>query len=297
MSVIYNRSQLGLFTNGDFETGTNKNFSFSQAYSGDSYRGRYSLLMEQNNQQVQGDEYVSVDTSKYYRMTVQSKTISRSSPNNYLGYGHLGFATYDKDFNFIDLRNCGDIGNTTLTRACNPGDQYIYIASNSGWAPVTDLFYYRNILFYPPSHPLYSDPWKYTRIGFGQYEIYYSEIVDISGNGTEYRLRLSSDGTNTISMPNIGYSLPVGTPISRGVAGGTYNYVFVPEVPETWTLYDSGWFTGENRNSSLPFRYGTKYIKFMTLANYARAETTSAKYLFDDILLFQSPVIKNIPSL
>ena len=116
----------------------------------------------------------------------------------------------------------------------------------------------------------------------------------MSGNGTEYRLRLSSDGTADMTMPDIGYSLPIGTPIARGAAGGSYNYVWVPDIPESWTLYDSGWFTGENRNSSLPFRYSTKYIKYMNLANYARAETVSAKYLLDDIFLFQSPAAKAI---
>lgn len=292
MAVVYGKPNIGLFTNGNFETGTNTNFSFSSVYNGDSYSGNYSLLMQQNNQQVVGDEFVAVDTSKYYRMTVRAKTIARSSPSNYLGYGHLGFATYDQFYNFIDLRNCGDVGNTTLTRACNPGDQYIYIASNSGWAAVTELYYFRNVLFFPATHPLYSTPWKYTRIGFGNPTLYYNEIVDISGNGTEYRLQLSSDGTATTTMPNIGYSLPIGTPIARGVAGGSYNYVWVPEFPEQWTLYDSGWFTGESRNSSVPFRYGTKYIKFMTLANYARSETISSKYLFDDIFLFKSPIAK-----
>jgi len=293
MGVVYGKSKRGLFTNGDFETGTNANFTFSPIYSADSYSGKYSLLMQQNNQHVLGGEFISVNTSKYYRMTVRAKTISRSSPNNYLGYGHLGFATYDQFYNFVDLRNCGGVGNTTLTRACNPGDQYIYIASNSGWDPVTVLYYFRNVLFYPATHPLYSTAWQYTRIGFGDYTLYYNEIVDISGNGTEYRLKLSSDGAADTTMPNIGHSLPIGTPVARGVAGGTFNYIWVPEIPETWTLYDSGWFTGENRNSSLPFRYGTKFIKYMNLGNYARSEATSAKYLIDDVMLYTSPVNTN----
>jgi len=294
VGVTYGRSKFSLFDNGDFESGTNSNFTFSHIYTADAYRGAYSLLMQQNNQQVEGGQFISVDTNQHYRMTLRAKTIARSSPNNYLGYGHLGFICYDQSFNFIDLRNCGDVGNTTLTRACNPGDSYIYIASNSGWTTADDLFYFRNVLFYPPTHPLYSAPWKYTRIGFGDFNIYYNEIVDVSGNGTEYRLRLSSDGTVNMTMPDIGYSLPIGTPIARGVAGGSYNYIWVPDIPESWTLYDSGWFTGENRNSSLPFRYSTKYIKYMNLGNYARSETTSAKYLLDDIFLFQSPAAKAI---
>lgn len=288
MSINYGKIKPGLFSNGDFETGTNANFTFSPVYSNDSYRGNYSLLMELNNNHVIGDEFVEVDTSKYYRMTVRAKTIARSSPNNYLGYGHLGFSTYDQFYNFIDLRNCGGIGNTTLTRVCNTGDQYIYIATSSGWDATSILYYYRNILFFPPTHPFYSSAWKYTRVGYGDYTLYYNEIVDISGNGTEFRLQLSSDGTNTTTMPNIGYALPIGTPISRGVAGGTYNYIWVPEYPENWTLYDSGWFTGEGLTSGLPFRYGTKYIKYLNLANYARSETISAKYLVDNIMLYKS---------
>lgn len=294
MAVTYNRQSFGMFKNGDFEDGTNSNFTFGTLYSSDAYRGMYSLLMSLDNQSVQGSEFVAVDTSKYYRMSFRSKTISRSVPNNYLGYGYFGFAAYDESKNLIDLRNCGGLGNTTLTRQCNPGDQYIYIASNAGWTSATDTFYFRNVLFYPASHPKYSAAWKYTRIGFGDYNIYYNEIVDISGNGTEYRLRLSSDGTANMTMPNIGYSLPAGTPIARGAAGSSYNYVWVPNIPEQWTLYDSGWFTGETRNDYLPFKYGTKYIKFMILSNYNRAESTPAKYLIDDVLLLQSPVQRTI---
>lgn len=296
MGVIYGRSSVGLFSNGNFELGTNKNFTFGTINSTDSYDGSYSLAVTGGGT-VLGNEFVKVDTSKYYRMIIYAKTKTRSSPNNYLGIGYLGFSTYDQFYNFIDLRNCGGNGNTVLTRACNPGDSYIYIASASGWTTnMSDLYYYRNVLFYPPSHPYYSAAWQYTRIGFGDYYLYYNSITDVSGNGTEWRLGLSSDGTNSTTMPNIGYSLPVGTPVSRGVAGGTYSYVFGnPEYPETWTQFDSGWFTGESYNSSVPFRYGTKYITFMNLPNYGRtAETTTATYLFDKIILLESSTQRTI---
>jgi hypothetical protein len=292
MAVTYNSSNYGLFKNGDFEKGTNENFTgVGTIYSGNSYRGKYSLQVTGGGTLI-GDQYVPVDPTKYYTMSVRAKTLTKSSPNNYLGIGYLGFATYDQFYNLIDLRNCGDNGNTTLTRACNPGDSYIYVASSSGWTTnMSELYYYRNVLFFPATHPYYNRPWKYTRIGFGDFNIYYNEIVDVSGNGTEWRLRLSSDGTTNMTMPNIGYSLPVGTPISRGIAGGTYSYVFGnPEYPMDWTTFTSAPFTGESYNSSTPFRYGTKYIRFMNLPNYGRtSETTTAKYLFDDITLIESP--------
>lgn len=284
MGVVFNNSKLGnLFSNGDFEYANNTNFSFSSVTSAQSYSGNYSLLMQSNNQQVTGDQYVQVDTSKYYRMTVTAKTILRSSPNNYLGYGHLGFATFDQFYNFIDLRNCGGVGNTTLTRQLNPGDSYAYVASVSGWNSST-TYYYRHLMLNPATHPYYSTPWGYTRIGFGDYEICHANTW--TWTGTDYQVALQNSSNVNITMPNIGYSLPVGTPVFTGQAGGTYSYVWVPEIPEVWTTYDSGWFTGENRNSSLPFRQGTKYIKFMNLANYARSETTSAQYLFDNIRLY-----------
>lgn len=288
MSVIYNRSNFGLFTNGNFETGTNLYFPTGAVYP-EGYKGSYSLE-NTGDPQWNGNERVSVDTTKYYTYSFVAKTIKRSVPSNNLGSGYIGFACYDQLDNFVDLRNCGGVGDTTLTRACNPGDQYIYIASNSGWTVATDVYYYRNILLFPATHPYYSTPWKYSRIGFGDYNLYYNEIVDISGNGTEYRLKLSSDGTADTTMPNIGHSLPVGTPVSRGAAGGTYNYVFVTNFPETWTKYQTAPFTGESRNSQLPFRNATKFIRFLSLTNYGQgAETTKPTYLLDNILLIESP--------
>lgn len=297
MSVVYGRKDLGLFTNGDFELGTNANFTFGTVTSSNAYQGSYALLVTGGGT-VFGDEFIPVNSTKYYRMLMKVKTTTQSLPNNYLGIGYLGFTSYDQFYNFIDLRNCGSIGNTVLTRAVSVGDEYIYIATSSGWTTnMSDLYYFRNVLFYPATHPYYSTPWKYTRIGYGEYNIYYNEIVDVSGNGTEWRLRLSSDGTANATMPNIGYSLPVGTPISRGVAGGSYNYALGnPEYPMTWTQLDSGWFTGESYNSSVPFRYGTKYIKFMNLPNYGRTgESTLATYAFDNILLYESPIEKEVP--
>lgn len=287
MSIIYNSTQLGLWDNGDFESGSNANFTFGTIYNGIAYRGSYSLLMQTNNQQVQGSQYIEVDTSKYYRMTVKARTIQRSSPNNYLGGGYLGFATYDQFYNFIDLRHCGGVGNTTLSRPLNPGDQYAYITSSSGWSTST-TYYFRHLCINPASHPYYSTPWGYTRIGYGDYNICYGTTITYTGS--DYQLTINNTSNSPMTMPDVGYSLPAGTPVFNGRAGGTYSYVFgnPSHSDTTWSTYDSGWFTGENRNSSLPFRYGTKYIRFMVLSNYARSETVASKYLFDDIMLYRS---------
>jgi len=286
MSVTYNSSNFGLFPNGSFENGTTSGFSSWGTIYGDGYQGQYSMKMS-NYVQPWSDTYVLVDPSQNYTFSFTAKTIKRSSPNNYLGQGYVGFACFDQFYNFVDLRNEGGNGNTTLTRAANPGDTYIYIATNSGWGPVTDAYYFRNVLFFPATHPYYGTAWQYTRFGFGDYTLYYSEITSMGGG--EWRLRLSTDGTDTTTLPNMGYSLPIGTPIARGVAGGSYNYVFVTEFPEVWTTYNSGNFTGMAYTSSTPFRYGTKYVKAMILSNYGHSgETTAAQYLLDNIVLAQS---------
>lgn len=285
MGIVYNSSKLGsLFTNGDFETGSNANFTFSSVSSSQGRGGSYGLIMQTNNQHVQGSQYVEVDTSKYYRMTVDTKTILRSSPNNYLGSGYLGFATYDQFYNFVDLRHCGGVGNTTLTRTLNPGDSYAYVASVSGWSTST-TYYFRHLMFNPATHPYYSTPWGYSRIGYGDVNICHANTW--TWTGSDYQVAIQNTSNVNMTMPNVGYALPAGTPVFTGQAGGTYSYVFGnPSHPEYWNRYDSGWFTGENRNSSLPFRHGTKYIRFMVLSNYARSETISAQYIFDNIRLY-----------
>lgn len=284
MALHHGRREMGLWDNGTFELGTNQYFTgIGSIYSADRYRGFCCL---EPTGGVSSDQLIPIDTSKYYMMSIRAKTISRSSPNNYLGYGHTGFMCYDQFQQFIDLRNCGGDGNTTLTRTVNPGDAYIYISSISGWYGAGAEYYFRNVLFFPSTHPYYGAEWKYTRIGFGDYNIYYKEVVDMGGG--EYRLKLSSDGSADMVMPDVGYSLPSGTPISNGTAGGSFNYVFVPEFPETWTKYESPVFTGESKNSNYPFRYSTKFITFIHLYNYSRTgETTLARYLFDDILFLQ----------
>ena len=77
----------------------------------------------------------------------------------------------------------------------------------------------------------------------------------------------------------------------NGVAGGTYSYVFYPAEAAfgSWSTHTSDKFTGENRNSSTPFRFATKYVSFMHLINYAVPNGTSPLpvMLFGDVKLEQ----------
>jgi hypothetical protein len=286
MGVVYNRKQFGLFDNGDFELGTNAGFPNMSVVEGDVYSGRYCGQINHNNQ-WQGTQFIPVDTSKFYHFSVRAKTITRSLPNNYLGAFYCGFACYDQFFQFIDLRNCGGVGNTTLSRPLNPGDQYAYITSSSGWSTAAE-FFFRYLMINPATHPYYSDPHIYSRIGFGDFDICYNPTI--TNMGSDFRLTLQNSSNTPITMPDTGYAMPAGTPVFNGVAGGTYNYVFVTTIPETWAQYNSGIFTGENRNSSLPFRFKTKYIKYLELSNLQyTSETTKGVYRVDNITLIESP--------
>ena len=50
------------------------------------------------------------------------------------------------DKSFIDLRNCGNIGNTTLSRAASPGDSIIYLQVQADGIQVRMLLITERIL-------------------------------------------------------------------------------------------------------------------------------------------------------
>ena len=263
MGIISGPNNFGLFNNGDFRQGTNTNFSFGEYVSkGGPDGGPYIQIVGGGGGGWTGDR-IEVDPSKYYKMSAYARTFKPGTSGNNAG-GHIGFACYDQFDNFVDLRNCGDIGNTYLSRDANPGDSVIYFQDSNNWYTGADVtnntYYFRQILFFPASHPYYGVPHKYTRFN----GMYYSSMVQTGQGDWEVTLQ---NGT----LPDYGYPLPAGTPVSRGVAGGSYNYCLgAPTYPNTWQRYETGVFTGENRNSGTPFRYSTKYIRFLILRNYNR---------------------------
>ena len=286
------------YTNGNFQFltagGALQNYSQGTVNSTTVYPGNnYSLQMPQVQYNTfLSDNYVEVDTSKTYVMTVKNRTLTKGGPgNNVLSGGHTGYITFDSSFRFIDLRNCGGVANTYLTRDLIPGDAYAYVSNqNNQWMAAGSEYYFRHFMIYPPSHPEFNKPWEYTRIGYPDPEIYYNEVTDIGGG--ELRIRFSNyNGSSWTTFPNIGYATPAGPAVMNGVAGGTFSYVFYPTEAAfgSWSTYTSDPFTGENRNSSTPFRYATKYVSFMHLINYAVPGGTSPLpiMLFGDVTLEQ----------
>lgn len=285
MGIVYNRRTFGLFDNGCFQDGTNKTFEGLNTYTSDSLSGNTCVAVDYNvyGGGFIGGDYVQVDPeNKYYQMGVSVKTIQ----NNYLGNpgsGHLGFACYDINKNFISHHQAFSRYNTTLTRAASPGDTTIYIARGD-WSN-SSTNHVRSINFYPAGSP-YTNAGGYSR--FNLFNPGYNLNGITSLGGGEWSVALSS------ALPNWGYSLPIGTPVGNTYSGGTYNYAFgAPVYPSSWTTYVTpvmhGYVTG-GASSGANFRDQTKFVRFLNLRNYnyrTQNAGDSARYLLDNILFVE----------
>ncbi len=265
-----------LMVNGDAEFGSIYNINAQGVSRTGSYEGSYCFY-DNGSRGYTGAVYIPVNTSDTYLLSAYFKSMG-----NPQSIGYAGLQCFDEDLNFIDLRNNGDSGNTTLAAAVNNGDTTITLTDASGWQATGAQYYFKNILFFPANHPKYYTPWQYTRFGFGHPtfpDIYYG-----TRNGNV--LSLSTDGVNNNMTWSFG-TLPAGTPVSNGLAGGTYGYYLScgGAFPTTWTKY-SVTLTGEGKSSGCGynvFRYGTKYVTWMALTNYGQAATTQ---LFYDNIVF-----------
>jgi hypothetical protein len=266
MASIGGPNNFGLFTNGDFRQGTNNNFTFGTYQpTGGPNNGRYIRIIGGGGADGFSSLAIPVDTSQNYQLIVYAKTFTRGSANNSLAGGHIGFACYDKNGNFIDLRQLKGIGDTQLTRAASPGNTTIYVSNASGWSNDANSIF-RNYMLFGGQYP-YSG-------GYSRYTGIYNQNSIINLGGGEYSVTLSS-GLPTWSDALVGGVYPVGTYFANGRAGGSYNYALgAPNYPETWTKYSTSIFTGESRNSDIPFRFGTKFVRFLILRNYNQRSVT-----------------------
>lgn len=307
MSTIIGRQDIGLFDNGSFESGAVTNFTGAGGYisTRDPKRGKYHWESDRRSS-ANMTQYIPVDVSKRYIMSISSKTFEKSG-SGLLGRHYIGFSCWDEDKQFIRLEHCGGVGNTTLSRDLNPGDSKMYITSASGWYTGADVTnnrnYFRNIGLYPPTHPKYSAAHRYTRVGtrggsVGGSQIQYRAAVQ-TGQG-DWELTLCNTADTPINWTyNEPYATPAGTPVHRGAAGGTYNYAFSRRqyTDESWTTYQLNVEGPERRNSGRIFRFDTKYIRFMILGNYALAASSTAPtypiYGLDDLIFLEENPDRN----
>jgi hypothetical protein len=196
--------------------------------------------------------------------------------------GHIGFACYNENKAFLGLRGQKGIGNTTLTRATSANDTSVYVADASAWYKGT-VTSYTWINFYPPAQ--YPIDIGYT----GLYRAYNNDGVSVTDiGGGEWKIDLPA------GLP-ASYAFPIGTPVCNGQDGGSYNYCHgnpYHTVGNPWQTFVTPVFTGESRNSTYPFRYGTKFVRFLNLRNYNSrnsGETTRPVYLLDNIMMVERP--------
>ena len=257
-----------LMVNGNAEFGTTYNINSQGVSRTGSYDGSYCFY-DIGSVGYLGSVYIPVDTGDTYYLASYQRSMG-----SVLSRTYMGLQSFDEDLNFIDLRNNGGLGDTTLASPLNNGDTTITLTDASGWQATGAQYYYKNVLFFPANHPKYYTPWTYTRFGYGDPTIYF-------GTRTGNTLYLSTDGVNNNLTWSYG-SLPAGTPVSNGVAGGTYGYYLTcnTEIPNVWTKYSVN-LTGEGRTSGCGynvFRYGTKFVTFMTLNNYGQSATSIVYY-------------------
>ena len=266
MQAMFNHNNDGSFSLGSGSSDT-------AIITTDPYEGDYHFAIQGALSYV-GNLDVEVNWLHKYFMEGYVKSVGAVQSALY-----MGFYCRDADGNFIDLRNCGGVSNTTLSQDLEDGDTYAFVTDASVFSATSDTYYFRNLLFFPPNHAKYFRPWWHTRIGYGSPTMYYSER-DTSNN----KLRLSTSG-NTDGSGDTTWSggfIPAGTPVGRGVAGGTYNYCISggSTISTSWAQLDQT-VNGNgypSRNSSCTFRQGTKYIRSMTLNNYGQS-ATSALYI------------------
>ena len=291
MTIAYNRRTTGLFENGAAQKGNTDKFAFWNSIrttSGDYLSNGGSFFMNQNRygSGLTGSQYIPVDTSKVYQLAYSVKTITQSY-NNRNASGHLGYITYDENKNFIELRNCKGLGDTTLTRAASPGDTTIYVADASGWSGSTSS-HQRGIMLFGGNYPYSGGYTRYTTMT----NAYASSSSLTNLGGGEWSVALTSGLATWSDLLDSNNQYPVGTYLSNGRAGGTYNYAMgAPVYPQTWPTY-SAICTGETRGSGATFRHGTKFIRFMQLSNYNyRTETAgdSARYVMDNLFFGEIP--------
>jgi hypothetical protein len=284
MATIYNRKTTGLFPNGGAQLGDNTNFTNYTSYTTDSLSNGRSFFYGGSNGTFQSAEYIPVDTTKNYQMGIAVKgltvSVGGTSLSGQHSGGHIGFACYDVNKSFISLAFQGDIGNTTLSRAYTSGSADMYITSNSGW--YTGASTYLNYVTIFEAGGTYATPYEYSR-ETARYNHTLGPVLQGEG---DYKLTLTT---------TFGRSLASGTPVSNGRSGGSYNYCLVADsspYPSTWTAKTTSVFTGESRNSLTPFRYATKFIKFLMLSQYRHrtdSPTTWPEYAIDNIVFVERP--------
>ena len=252
---------MNLVTNGLAGLGDNTNFSTLE-YVGSDYPsggGSFHLNPTGVATTVFSDEYIPIDTSLFYQLTMQARQAGASTDD----YFYAGVSSYDIDRLQIDPSMCSYTAGTTTTLATtlSPGATTMTLTSAINWNPAGAGYANRYIVF-----------WNYTD-GKGKLwpvNTYSRNTItgNIAGNGGYTSI---SGNVVTLTVPYAGPTVPAGTSVSNGTGGGTYKYIAQVggPVPHTWTPLSGtiGGLITDGSQQSTMFMQGTAYLRFLSLFN------------------------------
>lgn len=262
-----------LVTNGTGLLGTNTNFTATTFKQDEVKVGGGSFYTNSTTVNASGnsftsDEYIPVDTSKTYQLSVWSKTKNNASTNNF-----IGIACYDIDKLAIDPSHYAKegAGIVRLTQPLKKGDTKIYVDDISPWldpafAWQTNSQYkglvvwgYKNSKGYTYPEGTYS---RLQQQGIASIDSV-NKIITLSAP-------FSHDNPNATDK-----IFPIGHGLSRSKNGSSYNYILASaKIPSTWTKYN-GIFSGEtDLIVDSNFRMGSAYIRPIFIQNRNAIEET-----------------------
>ncbi|MBP3920724.1 MAG: prepilin-type N-terminal cleavage/methylation domain-containing protein [Bacilli bacterium] len=256
-----------LIVNGDLSYGNNSNFS-QFTYNNDGF-----LTISSSTVKILlNDDFIPIDVGKKYEMGITAKSDKGDS------YYYLGFVSYDIDKKEILARYVTYVPNslTTLARDLNVGDEYIYLTDMADWDKTTNAYYRHGFIF-----------WNYTdSTGYTYPELTYSRNVihnQYSNENIEIGVDVDGEIVNRIRLnsPWSYGNMPSGTKLSQSTDGNTFNYnIFAGNMNSDFYDYSGNVFgvSSDGTLSNNKFRYGTKYIKILSLDNYNAKPNVTTSY-------------------
>lgn len=171
-----------------------------------------------------GDEYIAVDPSQMYLLSLQAKADSSVANSLYLGlvpYDIDGLSITPVNWRFVSASQ------TTLSADLNSGDTVVNLTSTSGWSAgaSSNLGVWPCVSLGGLAYPSIPANYAYTR-----------KTSSLLGGGT-----ISAVGASTITLSAqwTGGNVPAGTTVSQMTQGGTYLYVAAAgsTANTAWTSY------------------------------------------------------------
>jgi hypothetical protein len=254
-----------LFENGYGQLNNNYNFS-AFTYDRNNTKGSLGSFTKTSsiNSSLFSDNYIPVDTSKQY---IQSGWFKN---NGTAAAYYVGFACYDIDKQVISANNVMYVANTTttLTHDLRDGDTVVYLNDVSKFQVNSTTPTYRlGLIFWD-----YSDSTGY-HYPIGTYSRKsWSDLYLYTSVNT-------SDNTITLKTAWSNGTILAGTSVSQSTSGGAYNYVLLAneQLTTDWQFKKatiSGISTPWS-DAGTSFRYGTKYIRFLSIDNYYNITDTT----------------------